>query len=178
MSKYAAMQLGSCQKDRVADRFWSKVDKNGPVVRNDLGACWDWLCARSVQRNGYGLFWIGANRGRMVQAHRISWELTNGAIPSGLCVCHQCDNPRCVNPAHLFLGSRTDNHLDMVTKRRNKPGGCPRDKNPHSKLTNAQAQDALTMKALGLSNAEVGRRFGVSRQGIRWLVINARKGER
>lgn len=96
-----------------SDRFWSKVDRTGT-------GCWLWLA--SLTGAGYGQFWLN---GRREGAHRVAWELTYGPIPDGLLVCHDCpdgDNPRCVNPAHLFLGTTKDNADDMVAKGRGATG--------------------------------------------------------
>lgn len=82
--------------------FWSRVDVRGP------DECWPWMNAKTP--NGYGTVYFG---GRMVGAHRVSWELTHGPIPDGLFVLHHCDNPPCCNPAHLFTGTHTDNVRDM-----------------------------------------------------------------
>lgn len=95
----------------LEERFWSKVDKK------NLDGCWEWTASKS---NGYGhLNYANKTtkyKGRI--AHRISWELQNGPIPEGLWVLHRCDNPSCVNPAHLFLGTHNDNMADMVAKGR------------------------------------------------------------
>jgi len=99
-------------------RFWNYVDKNG------ANGCWVWTASR--HRFGYGLLVkeqsTTKKRGRHRTAHRLSWELHNGAIPKGLSVLHHCDNPPCVNPAHLFLGTQADNNRDMFAKGRNKIG--------------------------------------------------------
>lgn len=96
----------------VAERFWEKVDKRGP------DDCWEW---RNPSHTGYATFCTDATT--TVAVHRFSWELENGPIPEGdgyhgTCVCHRCDNPSCVNPAHLFLGSHQDNMRDMNEKGR------------------------------------------------------------
>lgn len=95
------------QKISLEDRFWSKVDKSaGPQ------GCWVWT--GSIATNGYGLFTVND---RTRRAHRVSFRLFHG-YESPLLVCHHCDNPPCVNPAHLFEGTKSDNGLDMSAKGR------------------------------------------------------------
>src|ERR1051326_6204138 len=93
-------------------RFWARVNTNGPTVRAELGPCWVWTGGTD---GNYGTLCL---RGSSVKAHRLSWEIHFGAIPDGLWVLHRCDNPPCVNPAHLFLGTRSDNMLDAGQKGR------------------------------------------------------------
>lgn len=92
---------------RIA-RFWKKV---GPP--NERG-CREWIPS-DLASGGYGRFPMA---GKRPSAHRIAWLLTNGKIPNGLWVLHVCDNPRCCNPGHLFLGTPNDNVQDMVSKKR------------------------------------------------------------
>jgi len=91
----------------VFDRFVDKINRTSL----SLDACWLWNGA--VSRNGYGNFWID---GQWVNSHRISYQLFISDIPNGFCVLHKCDTKRCVNPYHLFLGTRQDNMKDYHTK--------------------------------------------------------------
>jgi hypothetical protein len=99
---------GRSSYQSLEDRFRSKVDRSGGLL-----ACWIWI--GSTDTKGYGQLW---KEGTQAQAHRVSWELANGLILGGLFVCHHCDNPPCVNPAHLFLGTNQDNMDDMTAKGR------------------------------------------------------------
>jgi hypothetical protein len=88
------------------ERFWSKVERTD--------GCWKWL--GQIAGNGYAAF---SMHNRLRSAHRVAWEFTNGPIPDGMWVLHHCDNPLCVRPDHLFLGTVVDNNRDTVAKRRN-----------------------------------------------------------
>lgn len=126
-------------KTPIEHRFWTKVNKNGivPAHRPELGPCWEWTAA--TYGGGYGLIGEGGRKSKSIPAHRQSWLMHKGPIPIGVWVLHKCDVKRCVNPAHLFLGTRSDNVEDMVKKGRHgrmtHPEAIMADKNPNAKLT-------------------------------------------
>lgn len=91
----------------IQDRFWRRVKKA------EGGSCWEWIGSRTP--SGYGR--LGEH-----YAHRLSFQLNNGIIPEGKCVCHSCDNPPCVNPQHLWVGSMRDNIMDRDKKGRGRKG--------------------------------------------------------
>lgn len=124
-------------RDQAESRFWSQVDKS-PHPKG----CWIWTGDRQP-RSGYGRFF--AQKTHM--AHRYSYEIAHAPIPRGLLACHKCDNPPCVNPDHIFLGTHQDNHDDMHAKGRGITGhkftdGRSRgEKNPRAKLTTTQVAE-------------------------------------
>jgi hypothetical protein len=130
--------------DSLEQRFWAKVNKTN--------TCWEWKA--STDFGNYGLFWNGK---AMTRAHRMSWILHNGAIPTGSCVLHHCDNRSCVNPSHLFLGSKTDNNLDMNRKGRN------------ARLTWEQVAE---IRASTLSHKELAYKYNVDRSHISHILSN------
>lgn len=109
--RFARIEQRRCAKP--ACRFWTKVNKNGPTLQPALGPCWLWTAGTT--KAGYGQ---AASAGLNRYAHRVSWRLTHGPVPDGLWVLHKCDNPPCLNPAHLFLGTAKDNAMDREAKGR------------------------------------------------------------
>lgn len=148
-------------------RFWSHVDTSGE--------CWTWKLSTHGYLDGYGNFTIHRRpKLQNIPAHRFSWELHNGPIPDGLWVLHHCDNPPCVRPEHLFLGTAQDNVDDMMAKGRQiiRHLGWG-EQHPNAKLTNADAVEIRRLYAHeGLSQAEIARRYGV-RDGT---IARIRKG--
>lgn len=141
------------------DRFYSKVNKNGKLVPNMTSPCWEWI--GYIQKDGYGIFNIHNVDGwKSSLAHRVAWEIFFGKIPTNLYVCHHCDNPSCVNPNHLFLGSQTDNMRDMV--RKNRINDRRGELNPKSKLTNLDILKIRQLCGNGKTFVEVSKIYGVS----------------
>lgn len=128
-------------------RFWSKVDRRGG------DECWLWKAAMRRPEEGYGAFWLN---GRHQPASRVSWMITNGPIPEGMKALHKCDNPSCVNPSHLFLGTNDDNMADRSAKGRQVRG---------AKQKNAVLNDDLVRElrklAAEVGISEAGRRLGI-----------------
>lgn len=148
----------------AGDRFW-------PRVQRSLG-CWEWTGRRS--RRGYGEFDVNGGR---VQAHRMAWALAHGPIPHGLLVCHSCDNPACVRPDHLFLGTQSDNMRDMAAKGRHAyPSG---EAHPQARVSDEQADEIRALYECGdLSQAALGTRFGICQTQVSRIVRGVRRPRR
>ena len=155
-----------------ADYFWAKVEVSGPEE------CWLWTGER---RLGYGI--LGRPRVHRIYAHRASWVLANQQeIPAGMCVCHRCDNPLCINPAHLFLGTPSDNAKDMWNKGRGRafPGADAYSRarkgedHPMAILSEADVKEIRRLsKEEGLKPKQLAAMFGVS-QVTAWNIVTNR----
>jgi len=145
--------------------FWNKVNKDGsiPAHMPHLGKCWEWIA--STYPSGYGQF-IGQS------SHRFSWELHNGKIPDGLWVLHKCDNRKCVNPKHLFLGTRQDNADDMVHKNRS----TSNEKHSQVKITNTQVLEIRERYAKGdIAMRKLAKEYNIGKSQIDRIVHNQRR---
>lgn len=161
--KYCTHKCSAIGMTRPAsERFWQYVDKSAE--------CWEWVGGLSA--GGYGQF---SFNGRTRLAHRVSWQLHKGSIPDGLYVCHKCDNRRCVNPSHLFLGTGAENSYDMIVKGRNvPPPHRPGQESGAARLDNDAVREIRRLFEIGdVTKAELARRFGVGETTI-WNVVNKR----
>ena len=151
-------EIMECLAWQVIRRFWSKVK---------LGdKCWEWQAG--VNHGGYGQFTITLStmRDTTVLAHRVAWMLVRGSVPVGKCLCHKCDNPRCVNPDHMFIGTRADNNRDMFRKGR---GSCIRAKGEAHGMSVMTADAVYAIRALtdnGNDQRAVARKFGISQSQV------------
>jgi len=145
---------------KYINRFFEKINFDGD--------CWEWMAAKNS--DGYGDMWV---TDRLVKAHRISWMIANGSIPNGMCICHHCDNPGCVNPDHLFMGTHSDNMKDAAMKGRNK---IPRSTGEEHGISKLNETEVLSIRDEYRdpdhpSMIELGNKYNVSGATI-CLIVN------
>lgn len=128
--------------------------------RTVSGDCWEW--SGSCDRDGYGVMSI--KRGKQYRVHRVSYTEFIGEIPDGMLVCHTCDNRKCFNPEHLFIGSPRDNTLDMINKSRKV--SLMGSEHKMSKLSEKDVAAIRSARDSGESLASIASRFGVTFQHI------------
>jgi len=140
----------------LVDRFWEKVKKTD--------SCWLWNAA--VDESGYGVLWTG--RGRYDRAHRVAYRLLIGEIPEMFFVLHRCDVPRCVNPKHLYAGTKQQNAIDRESRGRR---DVAREKHPRAKLFLEQICEIRSIKKTsGFSFSAIAKQYGVSKGHIQNIV--------
>lgn len=140
------------------ERFWALVDRQGP------DECWPWRGTRDPR--GYGSF-TPVSGLPAVHVHRHAYRLAKGPIPRGLYVLHHCDNPPCVNPAHLYAGTPLDNMRDKVDRGR-QPRGSGHGR---AKLTEDDVRAIRRLRAMGLSQQAIAIRYGVSQANISAILL-------
>ena len=140
------------------------------VVINPTG-CWDWkgCCPKNP---GYGQF---RSYGKIYRAHIASWLIFKGEIPAGRFVCHTCDNPRCSNPEHLFLGSNLENIQDMLSKGRHPYMAKERDKNHKTKIFTKDFHEIMQLYKNGYTQSQIAKKFGVAQISISKAIRTAKK---
>ncbi len=156
------------EKDK--QKFWARVDKNGPTQPHMTTACWLWEGDKTRKNTKtssyYGLMRIN---GKRIRAHRVSYIIHNGPVPNSLQCMHLCDNSICQNPEHLRLGTNQDNHGDMMEKGRN--SYLVGAESPTAKLTESQVQDIRLKYLKGFGFRRLARQFNVGRTTIRHIII-------
>lgn len=146
----------------LIDYFWARVAKSSN--------CWIWR--GSFFSNGYGSIPTKKLKGKASLAHRISWELANGPIQNGKLVLHKCDNPACVRPSHLFIGTHSDNYADAKSKNRIRYGTSPGVKSGNSKFTMRDIEKIRRLAADGkLTAVEIANSFGVNPRTISRIAV-------
>jgi len=149
---------GKRKAGSLADAFWLNVTPDNP------NECWEWQSG--LNSAGYGQLYY---RRQQHKTHRLSYELHYGPIPNGFDVCHKCDNRRCCNPHHLFLGTRSENTLDMYQKGRNravKGEQCHR-----AKLIESDIPVIRDFYNHGMTQTAIAQKYGVSQPTIRAVVF-------
>ncbi len=154
-------------KQEAADRFWARVDRDGPIPAHvpEIGPCWLWTGA--INGSGYGNVRVD---GAVRPTHRVSFEIAIGPVPVGLEVCHRCDNRPCVRPDHLFVGTSRDNKQDSVRKGRARGGGAKHLLGQHINVGSNVAIRARL--AASESPYAIALDFGVSY----WTINRIRRG--
>lgn len=146
------------------ERFWRHVEQTD--------GCWLYHGSHKSGSHPYGRYWA---QGRMHGAHRFSYEITHGPIPPGMAVCHSCDNPQCVRPTHLWVGSHRDNTQDMMRKGRRPMGEAL----PHAKLTDEQVAELRRRyhrPSYRVSNInQLADEYGISRAHAKRIVSGGRR---
>lgn len=156
----------------LMDRLYSHV------CIDSVSGCWEW---NGTRRNGYGRLIVGSRTDgtrKSESAHRLSYKINFGVIPDGMEVCHKCDNPACINPQHLFVGTRQDNVLDREQKGRNVVHTG--EEKTNSKLTRKSVKDARWEYAHKRTSYQtLANRYGVSKRtimnaikGVTWKCVN------
>jgi hypothetical protein len=146
-----------CPSSRDVNRFWSKVICLGP------DECWLWRAC--CFRRGYGCFSL---RGDIFHAHRVAYAIANPGWDGLLFVLHRCDNRRCVNPSHLFLGTNAENTADMWSKGRAYDNGGER--HPNAKITASDALAMVSRHGEGESYRSIAADYGISRSSVGRVV--------
>ena len=150
----------------LEERFWSKVDKDGPTMPHMDTNCWVWTAAKSPK--GYGLFWNGD---RPARAHRVSLSFGLGRMPMP-CALHACDNAACVRPDHLREGTHSENERESYAR------GCKKilkgETHPRSKLTATDIQDIRKRFAQGETQAAIARSYAVNSSHISDIIHRKR----
>lgn len=145
--------------ERIA-RYWSRVKILGQ------GECWNWIGL--ISKNGYGRITFYK---KQFTSHRVGYFMANGAFPKRMFICHHCDNPKCVNPDHFFIGTALENNRDCASKGRSGPANHP-ERMPRgtattfAKLNEEKIREIVELKRKGMSGPQIAARYGVTKNSI------------
>ncbi len=145
------------KKVSLKERFYSKFKINGK------SGCWEWTATKFPK--GYGCFKLN---GKSIGAHRVSYEIHNGKIDEKKVICHHCDNPSCVNPDHLFMGTQKENLLDRKLKGRSIFG----ERNGRCKLKHEQVNKIRALLSNKIDQRIIAKQFGVCQTNISRIKMN------
>lgn len=172
LTQSEAVSKGNLFPEKEVSKFWGRVRKTD--------GCWIWTGFQN--EHGYGRVRFN---GKMTLSNRISWMIHHGDIASKMCVCHRCDNPQCVNPSHLFLGTQVENIADRQAKgrqasgdrsgARTRPDLVPRgERSGRTTLKNADVLEIRRLWAGGHPQKAIAAQFGISRNGVSCIVNGKR----
>ena len=159
------------------ERFWAKVDKNGPTMPGMTTPCWVWTAGKDGY--GYGVF---RRNGKTERAHRLAYEAEHGLLGVGRCALHHCDNPACVRADHLYEGTKKNNAQDRERRGRSNhatgvrhgcathPGLRRGERNGRSKLTEDRVRDLLREHKQGTRKAVLARKYDLSKTSVGHIV--------
>lgn len=155
------------------DRLWASVDRSGGPE-----SCWEW--SGTTRPSGYGQITVRRHSGEQstMRVHRLAYMICKGQIPAGMFVCHSCDNRRCCNPAHLWLGTPKQNTSDMFTKGRDRHNPPKGEACFSAKVTEAEVMEMRLMRQSGIPIKDIASKFGICRpnasrltRGLTWKSV-------
>lgn len=145
--------------ERLSDEKYHEISKNRLINRiKKENECWIW-CGY-ISNHGYG---VSSYRSKSILVHRLSWILFKGLMSSDLDVCHHCDNPKCINPDHLFLGTAKDNIIDCFNKKRKSHKG---EKHPNSKISENDVIKIFELRKIGWTHQKLADMFKITQGTI------------
>lgn len=157
------LPIGTRARGTVEERFWRFVEKSD--------GCWKWT-GKSVNKKGYGqLGAIGGKGTKAIAAHRLSYQIHKGEIPDGMVVMHSCDNPSCVNPDHLSVGTQSQNILEAIAKGRKTLPKLPHFTGVDHPGARFTEQDIRDIRSQGMNDTGLAKKYGVATSTIRRIRI-------